>query len=62
MVILGTIVGLLLLAAGGVGLILTWINYPVSSLDWIEGLITYGVFTLLGIAMIVMIVLTPREN
>ncbi|MBN2238870.1 MAG: hypothetical protein JW712_03775 [Dehalococcoidales bacterium] len=62
MVILGTIVGIILLAAGGVGLALTWINYAVASTQWIEGLLTYGVFAVLGLAVLILVILTPRES
>ena len=62
MIILGTFVGILLFVAGGVGIALTWANYDPGSLHWIEGLLTYGVFTLLGLAVIIMIVLTPKEE
>ena len=62
MVILFTIIGLLLLTAGSVGLVITNANLPVASLDWIDGNLTYGVFTILGIASIILITMTPRET
>ena len=62
MAILFTIVGLLLLVAGGVGLAVTNVNYPPATLDWIDGNLTYGVFTILGLASIILIIMTPRET
>lgn len=62
MIVLSTIIGIILLAAGGFGLTLTFINYPVSSFEWVNGLLTYGVFTLLGLAIIIFIVMTPKED
>ncbi len=62
MVILFTIVGLLLLVAGGAGLFLTYTNFPLATLDWIEGNLTYGVFVVLGLATIIVVTMTPRET
>ena len=62
MIIISTIVGILLFVAGSAGIILTWINYPVATLNWIEGLLTYGIFCVLGLGIIGMIVMTPRET
>jgi len=61
MVALFTIVGLALLAAGGVGLFLATTSYPPASLQWIEGILTYGVFTILGLATIILVTMVPRE-
>ena len=61
-IVLSTIVGIILFVGGCAGVVLTWINYQVSSLSWIEGLLTYGMFTILGLGMIVFIVMTPREK
>jgi len=62
MVILFSIVGLILLVAGGAGLVLTYANFPLATLDWIEGNLTYGVFTVLGIAVIILATMIPRET
>jgi hypothetical protein len=62
MEVLFTIVGIILLIAGGIGIFFTWSNYPLASLDWIEGTLTYGVFVILGLTAIVILTLTPREN
>ena len=62
MEVLFTIIGIILLVAGGTGIVLTCINYPVATLNWIEGILTFGVFTILGIAAIVILTLTPRET
>ena len=60
--VLFTIVALLLLVAGGIGLVLTCSNYLMATLDWIEGTLTYGVFVILGLAAIIILALTPRET
>ena len=60
--ILFTIVALVLLVAGGTGLVLTCSNYPTATLDWIEGILNYGVFVVLGLSVIVIVTLTPRER
>jgi len=62
MEVLFAIVGILLLVAGGIGLVLTCSNYPIATLEWIEGTLTYGVFVILGLAAIVILTLTPRET
>ena len=56
------IVGLLLFVAGSVGLIITNTNFPPATLDWIDGNLTYGVFTIVGIASIILVTITPRES
>lgn len=56
------IVGIILLVAGGIGLFLAFSNYPILTLDWIEGTLTYGVFVILGLAAIIILALTPRET
>ena len=61
MIILFVIVGLLLLVAGGIGLSLTYANFSMATLDWIEGNLTYGVFIVLGLAIIALITVIPRE-
>ena len=61
MIILFAIVGLLLLVAGGIGLSLTYANFTLATLEWIEGNLTYGVFIVLGLAIIALITVIPRE-
>ncbi len=61
-IIISTIVGIILFVGGCAGVVLTWLNYQVSSLAWIEGLLTYGMFAVLGLGIIVFIVMTPRET
>jgi hypothetical protein len=60
--VLFTIIALVLLVAGGTGLVLTCSNHLIATLDWIEGILTYGVFVILGLSAIVMLTLTPRER
>jgi len=62
MTILFTVVGIILLIVGCFGLFLTYSNYDFASLGWIEGSLTYGAFTLLGLATIIVITVTPRRE
>ena len=62
MAVLFTVVALLLLVAGSIGLILTCSNYSPVTLDWVEGILTYGIFVILGLSTVVFITLTPRER
>ena len=62
MELLFTIVGIILLLAGGTGIVVTCINYTLATLNWIEGILTFGVFVILGIATIVILTITPRER
>ncbi len=61
MAIISSIVGIILFVGGCAGVVLTWINYQVSSINWIEGLLTYGMFAVLGLGIIAIVVMTPRE-
>jgi uncharacterized iron-regulated membrane protein len=62
MEILFIITGLVLLLSGGTGLFLTFTNYQSASLPWIEGTLTYGVFFLLGLIIIIVLTIIPRET
>jgi hypothetical protein len=62
MIIVSTIAGIVLFIGGCAGIILTWVNYQVSTISWIEGLLTYGMFAVLGLAIITIMVMTPRES
>lgn len=54
------IIGLLLLGAGGVGLFITYDNFSPATLDWIQGNLTYGIFVLLGLAIVIFATILPR--
>lgn len=53
--------GLLLLITGSIGLVTTYINFAVGSLDWVQGNLTYGTFTVLGLAIIVCLMISGPE-
>ena len=61
MFLLFLIMALILLIAGGAGLFVTNINYMVGHLNWISGNLTFGTFTLLGLAIIVFLALFSSE-
>ena len=53
MVILYTLISLLLIISGGVGLFITLTGSEVGSVVWVQGTITFGVFILIGITVII---------
>ena len=55
-------IGILLLIAGGIGLFVINVNYPASDLNWIQGNLTYGVFTLVGLAITVCFMISGLET
>jgi hypothetical protein len=55
------ILALIFLIAGGVGLFYTNINLAAGSHLWIYGNITYGTFTVVGIATLIFMALFNAE-
>ncbi len=55
------IIGLLLLIAGVTGIFLTFINFTSGSPYWIQGNLTYGTFTAVGLTIIVLLTITGPE-
>jgi hypothetical protein len=51
------ILALIFLIAGGIGLFYTNINLAAGSHYWIHGNITYGTFTIVGIATLIFMAL-----
>ncbi len=61
MFILFMILALILLIAGGVGLFHTNINLAAGTNLWIYGNITFGTFTIVGIAVLIFMALFNKE-
>ena len=61
MFLLFLIVALILLIAGGIGLFLTNANYIFGNLNWILGNLTFGTFTILGLALILFLTIFSSE-
>ena len=61
MYLLFILIGLILLIGGGVGLFFTNINIVSGSELWVVGNITFGVFTLLGILVLVLLFIYGSE-
>ncbi len=55
------ILALIFLIAGGTGLFYTNINLVAGSHYWVHGNITYGTFTVVGIAIIIFMILFGSE-
>lgn len=54
-------IGLFLILAGGIGLFVTTTNLALGDTLWIQGIITYGVFTIIGIAIVICIMISGPE-
>jgi hypothetical protein len=52
---------LIFLIAGGIGLFYTNVNLGSGSTLWVFGNITFGVFTIVGIALIIFLALFNQE-
>jgi hypothetical protein len=61
MFLLFMIIGLVFLAGGGVGLFMVNINMAVGSNTWIIGNITFGVFTVIGVLVLVFMAIFNTE-
>ena len=48
-------IGMLLLIAGSSGLAVTFTNFTVGDPHWIQGILTFGVFTVVGLVTIVIL-------
>ena len=55
------ILALIFLVVGGIGLFYTNINFASSSHYWIFGNLTFGTFTVVGIAVLVFLALFNSE-
>lgn len=55
-------IGIILLIAGGIGLFIVNLNYPVGDLLWMQGNLTYGIFTLIGLTVTVSYMVSGLER
>jgi hypothetical protein len=54
-------IGIILLISGGFGLFLVNLNYSAGDLIWIQGNLTYGVFTLVGLVVTISLMVSGLE-
>ena len=54
-------IGILLLISGGIGLFIVNLNYPFGDLIWIQGNLTFGVFGLVGLIIIISFMISGSE-
>jgi len=54
-------IGILLLISGAAGLFIINLNYPAGNLIWIQGNLTYGVFTLVGLVITLCLMISGLE-
>ncbi len=54
--------GILLLISGAIGLFVVNLNYSSGELMWIQGNLTYGVFTLIGLVMTISFMISGFEQ
>ena len=55
-------IGILLLISGGIGLFIVNLNYPAGDLIWMQGNLTYGIFTLIGLAITISYMVSGLER
>jgi len=55
-------IGILLLISGTIGLFVVNLNYSSGDLIWIQGNLTYGVFTLIGLAITISFMVSGLEQ
>ena len=61
MFIIVMLVGLIFLVAGGAGLFYTLANIPGGTDLWVVGLIAFGAFAVLGIAVLIFLAIFNTE-
>lgn len=54
-------IGIILLISGGIGLFIVNLNYPAGDLIWMQGNLTYGIFTLIGLAITISYMISGLE-
>jgi len=62
MVILYTLISILLLVAGSVGLFITYTGSEFGSTIWLQGTITYGVFIIISVMILVSLLTVLTEH
>jgi len=55
-------IGIILLISGGIGLFIVNLNYPAGDLIWMQGNLTYGIFTLIGLAITISYMVSGLER
>ena len=55
-------IGIILLISGGIGLFIVNLNYPAGDLLWMQGNLTYGIFTLIGLAVTISYMVSGLER
>ena len=55
-------IGILLLISGGIGLFIVNLNYSAGDLIWIQGNLTYGVFSFIGLAITICFMVSGLEQ
>jgi hypothetical protein len=55
-------IGILLLISGTIGLFVVNLNYSSGDLAWIQGNLTFGVFTLIGLAITISFMVSGLEQ
>jgi hypothetical protein len=54
-------IGLLLFIAGGIGLFFSYTSFALGSPEWIQGNLTYGTFTSIGLVMLILLIFAGPE-
>ncbi|KPK23605.1 MAG: hypothetical protein AMJ70_03110 [Dehalococcoidia bacterium SG8_51_3] len=57
-----TFVALLLFIVGSIGIVITFINFSIGDPHWFHGILTFGVFTVVGLATIVFLAMRSPEE
>ncbi len=55
------IVTLLLIIVGGIGLFFTFTNFPLGSPHLVQGGLTYGTFSSVGLLMLILLIIAGPE-
>jgi len=62
MVILYTLISILLLVGGSVGLVITYTGSEFGSTLWLQGTITYGVFIIISVIILISLLTVLIEH
>ena len=55
------VIALIFLIAGGIGLIFIFLTWDTGSANWIQGVITFGTFAVIGLASLGFLFVFPEE-
>ncbi|MFQ5996335.1 MAG: hypothetical protein ACE5KP_01750 [Dehalococcoidales bacterium] len=56
-----TVIGLLLIIVGGIGLFFSFTHFALDSPHLIQGALTYGTFTSVGLAILIILIIAGPE-